>query len=57
VYDGGQFVSYPTDPTYLIVGGRDDYWYGEYHRFMLWRRALTNQEMLRVFRILGGPLL
>jgi hypothetical protein len=57
VYDGGPFVGYPADPTYLMIGGGDDYWYGKYHRFMLWRRALTDAELLRAFSMLGGRLL
>ena len=57
VYNGGPFVDYPTNPTHLIVGGRDDYWYGEYYKFLCWRRALTDQELLRAFRLLGEPLL
>jgi hypothetical protein len=57
VYNGGPFVNYPTTPTHLVIGGRDDYWYGEYHRFMLWRRALTDAEMLQAFSMLGGRLL
>jgi hypothetical protein len=57
VHDGGPFVDYPANPTHLIIGGGDGYWYGQYYRFMLWRRALTDAELLRAFSMLGGPLL
>jgi len=55
VVSGGTFGSPPT-PAYLEIGRGGGVFFGRFDRLALWRRALTDAELLRAFRILGGPL-
>jgi len=55
VVSGGEFTSPPT-PAYLEIGRGGSVFFGRFDRLTLWRRALTDAELLRAFRILGEPL-
>jgi hypothetical protein len=56
VVSGGTFGSPPT-PSYLEVGrGDGGVFFGHFDRLALWRRALTDAELLRAFSMLGSPL-
>ena len=55
VLSGGTFNSPPT-PAYLEIGRGYSAFFGRVNRLAFWRRALTDAELLRAFRILGEPL-
>jgi hypothetical protein len=56
VVNGGTFGSPPT-PSYLEIGrGDGGVFFGRLARLALWRRALTDAELLQAFGILGNPL-
>jgi len=55
VVPGGAFTSPPT-PAYLEISRGASMFFGRVNCLAFWRRALTDAELLRAFRILGEPL-
>jgi hypothetical protein len=56
VVSGGTFDSPPT-PSYLEIGrGDGGTFFGRLARLALWRRALSDAELLKAFLTLGAPL-
>jgi hypothetical protein len=52
VVDHGSFTDPAPNPSYLGFGAGTGQWFGEMRRAMVWRRALSDAEMLRAFSML-----
>ena len=50
VVDHGTFQNPASNPSYLGLGAGEGQWFGQLRRCMLWRRALTDTELLRAWR-------
>jgi hypothetical protein len=46
---GSAFSTPAPAPQYISLGRPDDYFYGRFHKAALWRRSLTDAEMLQAF--------
>jgi hypothetical protein len=52
VVDHGSFTNPASNPSYLGVGAGEGQWFGEMRKAIVWRRVLTDTEMLRAWSML-----